>query len=139
MRNGQGLMGASVRWVVAAGVCAILLLWFAGPAEGFGKDHGKVYVMRPNVTGDFFDLFEDDAAWQRVMSRLDVFRFHLNMVDRRDWDTEGAKMMGFLNRHATRACAITGGLRAFSGCDGEEQGRRDLIKLDKVRLVFWLS
>jgi len=133
MKSERRLIGV-LGWAAAIG-CAMGVLWCAEVAEGFGKDHGKVYVMRPNVTSDFFDLFEDDAAWQRVMSRLDVFRFHLNRVNESDWYTNGAKMMGFLNRHEMESCVITGGLRAFSGCDGEEQGRRDLLKLHKVSEV----
>ena len=38
----------------------------------------------------------------------------------------------FLPRHGLKLCVITGGLRAFSGCDGTEQGRRDLIQIRKV-------
>ncbi len=117
-------------------VCLVMLCgWGIGAGsegERAGSDNGKVYILRPNMTADFFAMFEEDARWQRVMSRLDVFRMHLNMVDGRDWSTEGAKMMVFLRRSSMEVCAITGGLRAFSGCDGEEQGRRDLIKLDKL-------
>ncbi len=94
-------------------------------------DNGKLYVMCPNYAADYWELFQDDAPWQQVMSRLDVFKTYIGRVDARDWDTEGPVMMSFINRHGMEFLVEAGGLRAHSGCDGAEQARRELLKHDK--------
>jgi len=96
------------------------------------RDNGKTYFMCPNYAPDFRNLFQDDAPWQAVISRLDVFKTYIGKMNDRQWYTYGPIMMSFLARHHIGLCIEAGGLRAFSGCDGAEHARRELLKLVKV-------
>ena len=76
-------------------------------------DNGKIYVMCPNYAVDYWDLFENDAVWQKVMSRLDVLKTYIGRVNARDWDTRGPVMMGFISRRNMKFMVEAGGCGRF--------------------------